>query len=106
MSSTFPRRRFLQATASSLLLAHSRELFAADAAPTPAPKWLPLFDGKTLTGIAVRTERWRYAEYVLGGPMLLDMENDPHQLIEGILIAGRAIDSHKGYIYIRGEYRY
>ena len=34
------------------------------------------------------------------------MENDPHQLIEGILIAGRAIDSHKGYIYIRGEYRY
>ena len=37
-------------------------------------------DGKTLTGLAVRTERWRYAEYVLGGPMLLDMENDPHQL--------------------------
>jgi hypothetical protein len=34
------------------------------------------------------------------------MENDPHQLIEGILIAGRAVDSHKGYIYIRGEYRY
>lgn len=37
-------------------------------------------DGKTLTGVAVRIERWRYAEYVLGGPMLLDMENDPHQL--------------------------
>jgi len=37
-------------------------------------------DGKTLTGIAVRTERWRYAEYILGGPMLLDMVNDPHQL--------------------------
>ena len=34
------------------------------------------------------------------------MENDPHQLIEGILIAGLAVDSHKGYIYIRGEYRY
>src|SRR5258708_29817259 len=34
------------------------------------------------------------------------MENDPHQMIEGILIAGRAIDAHKGYIYIRGEYRY
>src|SRR5579863_1745033 len=34
------------------------------------------------------------------------MENDPHQLIEGVLIAGRAVDSHKGYIYIRGEYRY
>jgi len=34
------------------------------------------------------------------------MENDPHQLIEGILIAGRAIDAHHGYIYIRGEYRY
>src|SRR5579859_3237836 len=34
------------------------------------------------------------------------MEEDPHQLLEGILIAGLAVDSHKGYIYIRGEYRY
>jgi NADH-quinone oxidoreductase subunit F len=34
------------------------------------------------------------------------MEYDPHQMIEGILIAGLAIDSHKGYLYIRGEYRY
>src|SRR5713101_2693320 len=34
------------------------------------------------------------------------MENDPHQLIEGILIAGLAVDAHAGYIYIRGEYRY
>src|SRR6516164_1341473 len=34
------------------------------------------------------------------------MENDPYQLIEGALIAGLAMDSHKGYIYIRGEYRY
>ncbi|MEP7352410.1 MAG: NADH-quinone oxidoreductase subunit NuoF [Acidobacteriota bacterium] len=34
------------------------------------------------------------------------IEYDPHQLIEGILIAGLAMDSHKGYIYIRGEYRY
>src|SRR5467141_2799596 len=34
------------------------------------------------------------------------MEMDPHQLIEGITIAGRAINAHNGYIYIRGEYRY
>ena len=34
------------------------------------------------------------------------MEYDPHQLIEGMLIGGLAVDSHKGYIYIRGEYRY
>jgi len=34
------------------------------------------------------------------------IENDPHQLIEGTLIAGLAVDSHAGYIYIRGEYRY
>src|ERR1700720_1254141 len=34
------------------------------------------------------------------------MENDPHQLIEGCLIAGLAVDSHAGYVYIRGEYRY
>jgi NADH-quinone oxidoreductase subunit F len=34
------------------------------------------------------------------------MELDPHQLIEGIVIAGRAVNSHQGYIYIRGEYRH
>lgn len=34
------------------------------------------------------------------------MEMDPHQLIEGIVIAGRAIGAHRGFIYIRGEYRY
>ena len=34
------------------------------------------------------------------------MEYDPHQLIEGILIAALAVDAHVGYIYIRGEYRY
>ncbi len=34
------------------------------------------------------------------------MELDPHQLIEGMIIAGRAVGAHQGYIYIRGEYRY
>jgi NADH-quinone oxidoreductase subunit F len=34
------------------------------------------------------------------------MEMDPHQLIEGLVIAGRAINAHHGFIYIRGEYRY
>src|SRR5947209_13957951 len=34
------------------------------------------------------------------------MENDPHQLIEGMLIAAWTIRSNKGYIFIRGEYRY
>src|ERR1700692_1552272 len=34
------------------------------------------------------------------------MEYDPHQMIEGILIAGLAVDAHVGYISIRGEYRY
>jgi len=34
------------------------------------------------------------------------MEMDPHSLIEGMVIAGRAIGSHQGYVYIRGEYRY
>ncbi|HEV2490810.1 MAG TPA: NADH-quinone oxidoreductase subunit NuoF [Candidatus Acidoferrales bacterium] len=34
------------------------------------------------------------------------MEMDPHALIEGMVIAGRALDSHQGYIYVRGEYRY
>jgi NADH-quinone oxidoreductase subunit F len=31
---------------------------------------------------------------------------DPHQLIEGMVIAGKAVDAHRGFIYIRGEYRY
>lgn len=34
------------------------------------------------------------------------LENDPHRLIEGVLIAARAIDAGRGWIYIRGEYRY
>jgi NADH-quinone oxidoreductase subunit F len=34
------------------------------------------------------------------------MEYDPHQMIEGILIAGYSIQSQQGFIYIRGEYRY
>ena len=34
------------------------------------------------------------------------MQNDPHQLIEGIVLAGVAVGAHQGYIYVRGEYRY
>jgi NADH-quinone oxidoreductase subunit F len=34
------------------------------------------------------------------------MEYDPHQMIEGILIASLVVDAHVGYVYIRGEYRY
>lgn len=32
------------------------------------------------------------------------MERAPHQLIEGMIISAFAINSHKSYIYIRGEY--
>src|SRR6185503_14214136 len=32
------------------------------------------------------------------------LERDPHALIEGMMIAARAIDSRLGYVYIRGEY--
>ncbi len=34
------------------------------------------------------------------------MEFDPHQLLEGMAIAGWTVGSNKGYIFIRGEYRY
>jgi NADH-quinone oxidoreductase subunit F len=34
------------------------------------------------------------------------MQYDPFRLIEGCLIAARAIGSERGWIYIRGEYRY
>lgn len=32
------------------------------------------------------------------------LESDPHQVIEGMIIAGYAIGARKGYIYIRAEY--
>ncbi len=32
------------------------------------------------------------------------LERDPHQMIEGIIISAFAINSHKAYVYIRGEY--
>ena len=35
--------------------------------------------------------------------LLLD---DPHSVIEGMLIAGYAIGASRGYIYLRGEYPY
>lgn len=34
------------------------------------------------------------------------MERAPHQLIEGMIISGFAVNSKKSYIYIRGEYVY
>lgn len=35
----------------------------------------------------------------------LIMDRAPHQLIEGMIISGFAINSAKGYIYVRGEYK-
>jgi len=32
------------------------------------------------------------------------LESDPHSVLEGILIAGLAVGSSKGYIYVRAEY--
>ncbi len=34
------------------------------------------------------------------------LEYDPHQLLEGMLIAAHVVGAERGYIYIRGEYRY
>ncbi len=33
------------------------------------------------------------------------MENDPHQIIEGMIISAHATGASKGFIYIRGEYQ-
>jgi len=33
------------------------------------------------------------------------MENDPHQIIEGMIISAYATKAQKGFIYIRGEYQ-
>ena len=32
------------------------------------------------------------------------LEADPHSVLEGMIICGYAIDSHRGYIYVRAEY--
>jgi NADH-quinone oxidoreductase subunit F len=32
------------------------------------------------------------------------LEGDPHELIEGMIIAARAIDAERGYVFLRGEY--
>jgi hypothetical protein len=39
-------------------------------------------DGRNLTAVAVRTERWRYAEFDggRGGAMLLDPQADPDEV--------------------------
>jgi NADH-quinone oxidoreductase subunit F len=34
------------------------------------------------------------------------MEEDPHRVIEGIIIAAHAVGATNGYIYVRGEYPY
>jgi len=34
----------------------------------------------------------------------LILEGDPHRLIEGMMIAGYAVNATKGYVYVRGEY--
>ena len=36
----------------------------------------------------------------------LIFEQDPHAVIEGVMIGGLAVGAKSGYIYIRGEYRY
>ncbi len=36
----------------------------------------------------------------------LIFEHDPHSIIEGVIIAGLAINAKMGFIYLRGEYRY
>jgi NADH-quinone oxidoreductase subunit F len=36
----------------------------------------------------------------------LILEYDPFAVIEGMIIAAIAVNAHRGYIYIRGEYRY
>jgi len=37
-------------------------------------------NGKTLRGVAVRNEHWRYAEFEDGSAMLFDEDNDPREL--------------------------
>jgi iduronate 2-sulfatase len=57
-------------------------LLADPAAPWDHPAYtIWSEDGRTATGVAVRTERWRYAEFGDGAAaMLLDEAADPHEM--------------------------
>jgi NADH-quinone oxidoreductase subunit F len=64
--------------------------------------------------------KWEYTASALGGPRYVVcnadesepgtfkdrvlMEGDPYSVLEGMIIAGYAIDSSRGIIYLRGEY--
>ncbi|MFN8509673.1 MAG: NADH-quinone oxidoreductase subunit NuoF [Deinococcaceae bacterium] len=64
-------------------------------------KWsfMPLKDGKQHYAVcnADESEPGSFKDRYL-------MSEDPHQLIEGMIIGGFAMRATKGYIYIRGEY--
>src|SRR6185312_16132587 len=66
-------------------------------------KWsfVPMGDGaahpKYLVANADEMEPGTFKDRVL-------MEGDPHQLIEGMVIAGHAIEADVAYIFLRGEY--
>ncbi|MFZ0589248.1 MAG: SLBB domain-containing protein, partial [Bryobacteraceae bacterium] len=67
-------------------------------------KWsfVPMGDGaprpKYLVANADEMEPGTFKDRVL-------MENDPHQFIEGMIIAAYAIDAEIAYIFLRGEYQ-
>jgi arylsulfatase A-like enzyme len=45
------------------------------------PAFSVIGNGSNATGYAVRTDRFRYAEYERGGAMLFDHQSDPHELV-------------------------
>src|SRR5258708_33156569 len=51
---------------------------------------------------------WGRGDEREGGPCKgrLSFEDDRHAVIEGVMIAGLAVNAQAGYIYVRGEYRY
>jgi len=65
--------------------------------------------------VVIRSQGNRQAKYILCNgdesepgtcKDRLIVEQDPHSVIEGVVIAGIAVGAHKGFIYLRGEYRY
>jgi NADH-quinone oxidoreductase subunit F len=63
-------------------------------------KWGFLPEDRTITYLCVNADESEPATF--SNRVL--MENDPHQLIEGILIAGFATQTTTAYIYMRGEF--
>ena len=73
--------RFSEHSVKGLCFKRVRLIDYGAVAEAPAPTPLRVSEnGRTLHGVTVRNERWRYSEFMDGGALLTDLDNDPQEL--------------------------